>query len=114
MYRFILTSCTQNGATRLAVLLLAVVHRTVKNAKTRHSIQIQIFYTEECREVNLFKISSKLCEHKFRPAAVNVIVTMRIVGLRLGVQRLSAELNLYRVWEIIYWKGAVWGSIPVT
>jgi len=97
------------------VLLLSVVHRTIKNAKTRHSIQRQISYTLECREVNfLFKIFSKLCDNKFRAAAVKVIVTMRIVSLRLGVQRLSAELNLYCAWEIVYWKGVFWDRISVT
>jgi hypothetical protein len=95
--------------------LLSVGHRTVKNAKTRHSIQRQISYTLVCREVNfLFKISSKLCDNQFSAAAVKVIVTMRIVGLRLGVQRLSEELNLYCAWEIIYWKGVFWDSISVT
>jgi len=113
--KFSFTFCTQNGATRLAVLLLSVVHHTVKNAKTRHSIQRQISYTLECREVNLLiKISNKLCDNKFRAAAVKVIVTMRIVGLRLCLQRLSAELNLYCAWEIVYWKGVFWDSISVT
>ena len=40
-----------------------------------------------------------------------VIVIMRSVSVWLCVQGQSAELNLYFVWEIIYWNGAFWGII---
>ena len=49
--------------------------------------------------------------HKFIAAAVKVIVTIRSVSIWLCVQGQLAELNLYGVWDTMYWNGAFWDSV---
>jgi len=95
------------------VSLLAVIHRTLKNAK--QSILYKAIFPKKwsvVRNTVLFKVPVNW--HKYLPASVKVIVTMCSVNIWLCVQGQWAGVNLCCLWDIMYWNREFWDSISVT
>jgi len=80
-----------------------------KECRTRHLLYSQLSYVVECREENaLFQFPANCVREASRSCCQDHRENENCI------QAESAELNMYLVYEIIYWNGALRTCISVT